>query len=175
MIGSRGENSWFSEGGPLRGGKGGVSLPMRVEECPKSRNPRWDPLCDWKQRGEFVVLRGGSPRRVQAREGSFLMNGTFLVAGSVDVPFHQLSSRCCKVGFRSGTTFFWSVHILARPDRWRVCCSWCAASVRGHWRVATNVSFQKVQLKEVAQRRLDRRWVPGHQWITSCRRSLRRW
>ena len=47
----------------------------------------------------------GSPRGVpsegagKARKGSLLVNGTFLVAGSVDVPFHQLSSRWSGPGF----------------------------------------------------------------------------
>ena len=66
-FGSTKEHPWFSEGGSLRGGKGGESLPMRVEECPKSRNPRWDPPCDWKQRGEFVFSEGGPPQRRQGR------------------------------------------------------------------------------------------------------------
>ena len=89
VIGSRGENSWFSEGSPLRGGKGGVlSYVWHFSALPPA------PLS---------MLQGG----VQIRN---------------DI-------------------FSWSVHIFGKTRSLEGLLQLVRGECRGHWRVATDVSF----------------------------------
>ena len=143
MVGSRGENSWFSEGGPLGVQAREVSLPLRVEEGPvngtfleagrKCGSAQFVWVVDVHRLGSFGegdwvnVVPSTSWSALDGVVTRFLR---FARCGS-DQERHFL--ECAHLGKTRSL-----VAVVSRAF-----CSWCVASVDGIGHVV-NVPFQKV-------------------------------